>query len=1329
MKVKVLGTRGEIEESSPQHSKHSGILVDNILFDIGEEEYLKYDPKIVFITHLHPDHVFFLKEHSEEEVDPEKYEKVKDLIFFSPEIPKGVVEKNWFKLPIKKSIDLEEYIITPIPTIHSKKVKSVGYLIQSGKSKVFYSSDMIWIKKKYHNLLLNLDLVITDGSFIKKGGMIRRDKKTGEIYGHSGIPNLYDLFSKLGAKKIVFTHFGSWMMHNPKEGEEKIKKLGENVEVANDGSEFFLASHSFSELSNEICVPGIEYDLEHAKERWRELNADHRYLHIGYIKIKNGSKWGDWTLEKIIRCHAQIVDKLRNLYFPYLIASKDRPNLRELDLASRMYEKTNPPSTPEEIKEWEEKRKEIIGESEEMEIEGLERIGTEEVEPITPKVIGKVTPKRGIYLVEPHARWIASGYKTGIVKSKKYDITEDERFYLLGDGLCYGIVRFGPPQEIDLEEFKKLEERHRIDEETRKKWCEQYKDWCTGPLYFYPVVEVETWAIPMPVTIPHGVQMFVDAENIKWEEIKALPTGRIKKLHLTSHELKNYLFHKNIVKELTNRREEHEYIDFLDRVEEFLIKDWKTYDPMELIKTARGKKVLLDDHRIVHAWWSLLKKGKKLQSPQFKDFSLEEQKKIVRELYEKIVAAMKVLGYKYSPLSESLSLDDELKEFEFDPSKVEIKDLEQIDDVFVKPLSDKDLIALDKRLHEIYKQLGKITEPLHNAHVFVWKEMWKRKIAHEIEDPLTEATALEVIEYPTPRGFASANIEENKEELLPLDRILKAFPERFTLHDPPAHIHLCGSSVNKERSLPGHDIDVLVKQAYPDKRLIKEFFKAVREKDPEVAERISMVFDPHGPQIGWSIPLYRLSFERTSPEEWKKHSPWEYLSSLEVGKPIRALKAATGFNKNEFFDPNMLWNNWAAERISKGIIIQKKYDGMRFHIHRKGDKVWIITEDRQRDRSSVFKKSVKELLDNVKVDNFVLDAEMVEYDCKGKKVKDKEEFCEALPREEMIKWVVAERRELDDENVVFHVHDCLIFNGEDITQKPYVERFKKIKEVLGDKPLEHFRIVASFLATNKNEFDKFLAKARRLKGSEGAMLKVSNSVYKLTGRTTEWAKIKNVKEIDVMVWEIVPKKESKTGRIIPGQYMYDVVFEIPCKMKNEIRDKDFIEWKGKCYVYLGRTYSTAIKCQKGDIITVTPIRIAEFEDEKGKKYWTWMFPIVKNKHPSKTEPDTIDTVRKLVKVGTAPLTSLSEEIVKLPTCPFWQDDNICPMKWRFAGPMDFLTKKMYLRFPVACALAYYWKCRYVKSYYYSYLELEGEKGEEKKEEKEEGGCNCSSQEK
>lgn len=218
MKIKVLGTRGEIEPSTAYHARHSGVLVDKaILLDLGEEEFLKYKPKYILITHLHPDHAFFVEEEPKKEI----------------KIPIYAPEKNKNKAKVKvldKEKKLDSYKIIPIPTYHSKKVKSQAYLIEKGGQRILYTGDMIWINKKYHKLLSDLDLVITEASFARKGGLVRRDKETGEIFGHTGVPDLMNLFSRF-TKNILFIHFGSWFYDGAGEARKKLKKMSEEYDI------------------------------------------------------------------------------------------------------------------------------------------------------------------------------------------------------------------------------------------------------------------------------------------------------------------------------------------------------------------------------------------------------------------------------------------------------------------------------------------------------------------------------------------------------------------------------------------------------------------------------------------------------------------------------------------------------------------------------------------------------------------------------------------------------------------------------------------------------------------------------------------------------------------------------------------------------------------------------------------------------------------------------------------------------------------------------------------------------------------------------------------
>jgi hypothetical protein len=77
---------------------------------------------------------------------------------------------------------------------------------------------------------------------MRKGGMIRRDKESGKIYGHTGIPNLVNMFEEY-TPRIIFTHFGKWFMDDVSKAGEKFSKLSREdlqIEAAYDGMEVTL---------------------------------------------------------------------------------------------------------------------------------------------------------------------------------------------------------------------------------------------------------------------------------------------------------------------------------------------------------------------------------------------------------------------------------------------------------------------------------------------------------------------------------------------------------------------------------------------------------------------------------------------------------------------------------------------------------------------------------------------------------------------------------------------------------------------------------------------------------------------------------------------------------------------------------------------------------------------------------------------------------------------------------------------------------------------------------------------------------------------------------
>lgn len=217
MQITILGTRGNIPVSAPKHARHAGVLIDRtLLVDAGERAYLRFKPRYILVTHLHPDHAAFT------EADLRG-----DAVIFAPERTR--------KLPAAKvmsrSVTVDSYRITPVPTIHSAKVRSMGYVIRTRDQSVFYSSDLIAIPPRYHRRLRDLDLVITEASFIRKGGMVRRDPATGQRFGHAGVPDLVEFFRPF-TRQIVFTHFGSWFYKDIRTSVRRIEALSsEDVSV------------------------------------------------------------------------------------------------------------------------------------------------------------------------------------------------------------------------------------------------------------------------------------------------------------------------------------------------------------------------------------------------------------------------------------------------------------------------------------------------------------------------------------------------------------------------------------------------------------------------------------------------------------------------------------------------------------------------------------------------------------------------------------------------------------------------------------------------------------------------------------------------------------------------------------------------------------------------------------------------------------------------------------------------------------------------------------------------------------------------------------------
>jgi len=375
-----------------------------------------------------------------------------------------------------------------------------------------------------------------------------------------------------------------------------------------------------------------------------------------------------------------------------------------------------------------------------------------------------------------------------------------------------------------------------------------------------------------------------------------------------------------------------------------------------------------------------------------------------------------------------------------------------------------------------------------------------------------------------------------------------------------------------------------------------------------------------------------------------------------------------------------------------------------FQIHIAPNRVGIFTEDQLRDRAKAFKESVNDFK-KIKAKSAILAVEMVEYSEDELGGRGRNEFWEKyrqIPREDLIKWIAAKPAGLDDSRIVFHIHDLLSYNGKSMLGLGYQDRFYALKRIV--PKTKHLHVSDTWGVSSKSSFESALQKARAYPNSEGAMLKASDAKYKISTaraqRTREFAKIKNLKSIDVMVFDPHAVKDA------PGNFTYQgYVGPLTDKQKREPwREQDRKEWKGEIYLRIGTTYNIKAKLAPGSILEIRPVRI-ELQEKDDKRWATWMFPKVGIPRPGKKDPDSLDFAIKLAKVGTAPLQK-SPVVVRLRSCPYLEKEEICPLfhKIKIVKAEGKLLVER-LKYPIkACRLAYFYRCGLVKPYYYEMVE-------------------------
>ena len=511
-----------------------------------------------------------------------------------------------------------------------------------------------------------------------------------------------------------------------------------------------------------------------------------------------------------------------------------------------------------------------------------------------------------------------------------------------------------------------------------------------------------------------------------------------------------------------------------------------------------------------------------------------------------------------------------------DPSPIEKIALAEMRPRIIRGLSDDDLTMAWLRLHQWYSNFKRRKQPIEdivNAGLWVSDEMKRRGMAVAPSDLTAELENF--------RESSAARAIDAKLKSLPRDVVL--------VRD---FVSVVGSMAKGELE-PG-DLDVMVRapwdrEAGEIKILSENVWLPIRNQlDPDKRGDVHYFSNVQGAH-GDFIPLYDLILRRRESIETQVVKDGDgAVDDVEKAfgpgvnfvppKPLMA-----GFT--EMFSVDEIWN-WAKSRLP--VDVEPKYNGFRGIAFRKGDEVGLWFEGQVGTNLAGKLPGVEQALRKIPGD-FVLDLD-VGIERGGKRV----------PRVDLSPLNSDKPILKPGEEIVLTAFDVPYFD-EDLTAVPFADRREilesKVKPYLAVSPLRWVDSIEQLKAAAKWAFG--------FDRSEGLVSKTARGRYETQrGGTNEWAKLKRIAELKVIVLRVEEKENgarSYVGGLLPGESDWANLEEL----------------KGQRYVNLGASFNTDLQAKLGDILTV---EVMELFPNEEKKTLTWIAARVIDKDPTRSTP-------------------------------------------------------------------------------------------------------------
>jgi len=509
-------------------------------------------------------------------------------------------------------------------------------------------------------------------------------------------------------------------------------------------------------------------------------------------------------------------------------------------------------------------------------------------------------------------------------------------------------------------------------------------------------------------------------------------------------------------------------------------------------------------------------------------------------------------------------------------------------------------------------------------------ELYKA-IAHKLEADYEQVE----FELAPVRSFRPAS---EQGELITLDDLLKHI-RPFYLKRP--FILLVGGLAVHGKTRGDIDILVMFPRRVAERDLPLEF-RIGRMLPPELSSRLQFMYGEFGGPFTSYVPLYDLlvvphkPFElvkmeledlllagtRIALDKIKEKAAEEALISrsrdeIKLFRFFLPAKPTIGHEPAEAYRVDNLIDVIGEERIKKGLIVEKKYDGNRLIIHKDGKKVKVYTEQGL-DVTKRLPGLVAEIASWKHPKRCILDTDTERWTADG----------EYIGREEVAAYLHSKTK-ADDTGIVANVFDVLYWWDDemkhhalnmqigDLHKEPLRVRLKyrdllPIKQSTADAPdiSTHFNVAPYIEVHSVEELKRAVKKLAHAKASEGVVVKALDSKYPLNGHCRGWWKYKKTATIHAIVLKKLPTKKA-------GIYRYYVGLRIPPGWECD----DEHELNGKKYVNIGKVMNTKFNLKPGTIVEVDFEELFHYEEEGKHKLKIYVAQI-HGVRKEQTEPDT-----------------------------------------------------------------------------------------------------------